>query len=579
MHPTARVTGQRRPREHHTMEISPPEPPPPPTVAPTTMAGATKGKPRASNSAGSGSYPIKRPTDEALLKPLGEAAASEDDLSGAAVARDTLARGVAKELLPQIDLLHLGLALQLAENHIALSDYVAHWGAACMSTMLSRAQFLYGVSGRVMAMSPPTRALPVGVGDRGSESRVFMLHYPPPCTAQHGFLSPDGQATCVTTIVIELAGQSAVPVGVHYPLACQFDIFTDLFECATDLEGVDGKPFSFADHYRATLTYEEKQMDITTKVDMLTSMFISERMLRNRSGAIAYIAGTEADEYAPALLQRAAEQATAILKSQDHAASDFLVRRPVNLPKVKRMTGSASRVDHPCMAFGPFMPMDKRKRNDACITEIQGGILSGVRVQLFEDLASGKSEERRYRPALLASEPYAGSYPPKNDAEKRALEAAVSQHMTRVGQLGRIAQHEVVVKAENGDPEAIARIKELKAKQKQSGSQNGKLSGKLNGKQAAKTKLSREAKDPKERVKGLNRRSSVKQRFPRILAEFTIEKLREDMKHGGGFTRGVRNYTADDLVLLKAHFGGGSHKCRIEKLQQQVIKLYKEEEG
>ena len=137
------------------------------------------------------------------------------------------------------------------------------------------------------------------------------------------------------------------------------------------------------------------------------------------------------------------------------------------------------------------------------------------------------------------------------------------------GQINALGGKDVVMKAKKGDQKAMARIKELKAQQKQ------------HAEQLAKTKLSRIAKDPKERVRGLNRRRSAKQRAPRILAEFTIEKLLVDMERGGGlkgFKRGERNYTADDLVLLKAHLGGGSGKCRIEELQQQVHKLYKEKE-
>lgn len=172
--------------------------------------------------------PIERPTGVAQLQPLAEAAKSEE--KGAALARATLAANVSTELAEKVDVLQVGLALRLAQHHIQLCEYECHWGTACMIAMLERAQLLYRFSGRVMSMSPPTRSLPEGLGKRDNETRTFFLHYPPPEAARSGFFAKSGHATTQTTFHVERAAQSALPNGVRYPFACQYDIFTDLFE-------------------------------------------------------------------------------------------------------------------------------------------------------------------------------------------------------------------------------------------------------------------------------------------------------------------------------------------------------------
>lgn len=420
------------------------------------------------SSSSSGSYPIERPTDEAQLQPLAEAAASEDGLEGAAAARDALASGVSEELAAQIDVLQVGLALQMSLHHIPLAEYEEHWGTACMIKMLTRAEFLFRVSGRTMHMSPPTRDLPEGLGERDNETRVFFFHYPPPPSARYGYTDPDGHATDDSTGFCEMAAQSAVPEGVSYPWICQNDISTDLFECATDYKGADGTDFSYKKHYLGTLSAEEETEDETTKVELLAAMMVAERMLRGRSGAIAYVAGEQPDLYAPALLEKAAAMATEELQSEDASAAAYMVRRPTDLPKAERATskkakkgevGTASRVDHTCQALRA-MPIDQRKRNDATITQVQGGILAGVPVRFFESLAD-KTEGgvgarlRGDTLAMTALHPYTGPFPPTNETEAAAREAAISAAHSERKRGGK----ELVKKAEAGDEEAAAESK------------------------------------------------------------------------------------------------------------------------
>jgi hypothetical protein len=443
----------------------------------------------------SASYPIERPTDQARLQPLAEAAASEDGLEGAAASQDTLAAGVSKELAAQIDCLHVGLALQMAQHHITLAEYEAHWGSACMTKMLTRADFLFRVSGRTMHMSPPTRDLPEGLGERNNETRVFFFHYPPPPSARCGFTNPDGHATDVTTMFCERAAQSAVPEGISYPWICQIDVFTDLFECSTNYKAADGTDFSYATHYRGTLSAEEMTEDETTKVEVLASMMVAERVLRGRSGAIAYVAGEQPDMYAPSLLKKAATMATVELRSEDASAAAYTVRRPTDLPEAKRATskkgkkgkaGTASRVDHTCQALGS-MPLDQRKRNDATITQLQGDILAGVPVRFFESLLVDKTEGgegarlRCDAHAMTAPHPYTGPFPPTNETEAAARQAAISAAMSVVKRGGK----ELVQKAEAGDKEAAALSKrkaEAGGGSKKRGAQ-GKRDGARGGKQ------------------------------------------------------------------------------------------------
>ena len=54
----------------------------------------------------------------------------------------------------------------MAQHHILLSEYEEHWGTTCMIKMLARAEFLFRVTGLTMHMSPPTRDLPEGLGER-----------------------------------------------------------------------------------------------------------------------------------------------------------------------------------------------------------------------------------------------------------------------------------------------------------------------------------------------------------------------------------------------------------------------------
>ena len=51
-----------------------------------------------------------------------------------------------------------------------------------------------------------------------------------------------GVAACAPTPACWL---SPAPEGVQFPFICQYDLFTDLYECATNYEGADGKPTSY----------------------------------------------------------------------------------------------------------------------------------------------------------------------------------------------------------------------------------------------------------------------------------------------------------------------------------------------
>ena len=409
--------------------------------------GAKKRKPRARKSGGGGSYPIERPMDEAQLQPLAEAAASEDGLEGAVAARDALAAGVSTKLAAQVNLLQVGLALELSKHHIPLAEYEAHWGTACMLKMLVRAEFLYRVSGRTMHLSPPTRELPEGLGERDNETRCFFFHFPPPRSARFGYTSPAGHATDPSTVHVEMAAQSAVPEGVQYPFICQLDLWTDLAEFATDYKGADGKDFSYQKHYLDSLSDDEKMENTTTKVELLAAMMVAERKRRGRLGMVAYVAGELPDKHAPTLLKKAAAMATEELQREDASAAAYMVRRPTNLPAAERATskkgekgqaGTESRVDHTCQA-DQNMPSDQRQRNDATVTQVQGGILL-VPVRYFEALGE-KSKDgvgarlRGDTLSLCAPEPYTGSFPPKDEAEAAARQAAIKLYMEMI-QLG-----------------------------------------------------------------------------------------------------------------------------------------------
>ena len=529
-----------------------------------------KAKPRPSSSGGgssssSGSYPIERPTDEAQLQPLAEAAASEDGLEGAAAARDALASGVSEELAAQIDVLPVGLALELAQHHIPLAKYEEHWGTKCMIKMLTRAEFLFRVTGRTMHMSPPTRDLPDGLGERDDETRIFFFHYPPPSSARYGYTDPDGHATDDSTVFCEMAAASAVPEGVLYPFICQNDIFTDLVECAINYKGADGTNTSYEKHYLGTLDDDELEEDETTKVELLTSMMVAERTLRGRSGAIAYVAGEQPDKYAPALLKAAAAMATAELQSEDASAAAYMVRRPTDLPEAERATskkakkgeaGTASRVDHTCQALGA-MPIDERKRNDATITQVQGGILAGVPVRFFESLADKTegcvgAQLRGDTLAMTALHPYTGPFPPTNETEAAARQAAISAGMSLRARGGK----ELVAKAEAGDEEAQAESKRK-------------------GRACNDAQLQKISKNPKQRERDLKSAKAAKQRASTIVANFSLDKLRADIALGGGKQKkGARYYTVDDLVSLKVAKGGKATMLKIQALQQEVLKLY-----
>ena len=370
--------------------------------------------------------PIERPTGKAQLQPLAEAAKSEEE--GAALARATLAANVSPELAEKVDVLQVGLALRLAQHHIQLCEYESHWGTACMIAMLERAQLLFRFSGRVMSMSPPTWSLPEGLGKRDNETRTFFCHYPPPEAAVSGFFAKSGHATTETTFHVERAAESALPKGVRYPFACQFDIFTDLFEAPTDLHVADGKRFSYKKHYLGTLSKAEAKEDERSKIELLKEMMIAERQRRGRVGLVAYIAGVEPDLYAPALLEKAAALATTVLRGEEPEAASYTVRRPTDLPEAtcKKRKGTPSRVAHPCMAAA--MPIDERLRNDAVVTQVQGRILAGAKVRYFEAI---KTESADQMAALAGPDPYDGPFPPTNEKEEAEMKAAIARYCQR----------------------------------------------------------------------------------------------------------------------------------------------------
>ena len=380
--------------------------------------------------------PIERPTGKAQLQPLAEAAKSE--VEGAASAHATLAANVSPELAKKVDVLQVGLALRLAQHHIKLCEYESHWGTACMIAMLERAQLLYRFSGRVMSMSPPTWSLPESLGKRDNETRCFFFHYPPPEAAVSGFFAKSGHATTQTTFHVERAAESALPKGVQYPFACQYDIFTDLFEAPTDLKVADGQAFSYKKHYLGTLSEAEAEEDERSKIELLKEMMIEERKRRGRVGLVAYIAGVEPDRYAPALLEKAAALATTVLRREEPEAASYTVRRPTDLPEAtcKKRKGTPSRVAHPCMAAA--MPIDERLRNDAVVTQVQGSILAGTNVRYFKALKTESAEQEAAnkqdslrRMALLAPDPYEGPCPPTTDKEEAAMEAAIARYHQR----------------------------------------------------------------------------------------------------------------------------------------------------
>ena len=172
---------------------------------------------------------------------------------------------------------------------------------------------------------------------------------------------------------------------------------------------------------------------------------VSERRLRGRSGAIAYVAGELPDRYAPALLEKAAAMATKELQSKDACAAAYTVHRPTDLPEAERakstkakmgQAGTASRVDHPCQALGA-MPLDERKRTDATIAQVQGRILVGKPVDFFELLAEKTrgGEGALLRGDMLAMRalhPYTGPFPPTNETQVQARQAAISAAMSEL---------------------------------------------------------------------------------------------------------------------------------------------------
>jgi hypothetical protein len=233
--------------------------------------------------------------------------------------------------------------------------------------------------------------------------------------------------------------------SVLLPFLCQYDVFTDLFECATDTKVAGGSAFSYEKHYLATLDEAEREEEETTKVELLASMMVSERVLRGCDGAIALAAGELPDKYAPALLEKAAEMATKELQSKDACALAYTVHRPTDLPEAERATGkkaekgqagTASRLDHPCQAFGA-MPLDERKRSDAAIAQVQGRILEGKTVNFFELLAEKTEFGHMLRGDILAmraQQPYTGPFPPTNETQVQAREAAISAAMSEIGE-------------------------------------------------------------------------------------------------------------------------------------------------
>ena len=143
------------------------------------------------------------------------------------------------------------------------------------------------------------------------------------------------------------------------------------------------------------------------------------------------------------------------------------------------------------------MPIDQRKRNDATITQVQGGILAGVLVRYFESLADKTkggvgARLRGDTLALCAPEPYTGSFPPKDVAEAAARQAAISSYMSVVKRGGP----ELVMKAAAGDGEAAA---ESKAKasaglEPEKQAARGKREGKRGG---ARVRVSEDGKERK----------------------------------------------------------------------------------
>ena len=70
-------------------------------------------------------------------------------------------------------------------------------------------------------------------------------------------------------------------------------------------------------------------------------------------------------------------------------------------------------------------------------------------------------------------------------------------------------------------------------------------------------------------------RAAAKQRAPTIIATFSLEKLRADIKLGPGHKKkGARHYTVNDLVNLKEAKGAGASMQPIDVLQERVLKLY-----
>jgi len=233
--------------------------------------------------------------------------------------------------------------------------------------------------------------------------------------------------------------------GVQFPFICQYDIWSDLYECGTDIKAPGGGDFSYEKHYLATLDPDELKEEERTKVELLAAMMVSERKLRGRSRAIAYVAGKLPDKHAPALLEKAAAMATKELQSEDPRAAPYTVHRPTNLPEAERATskkakkgeaGTASRVDHPCTALDT-MPFDERKRTDATITRVQGRILAGKTVNYFELLAEKTQVGYMLRGDALAMRgprPYPGPYPPTNETQVQARSAAISAAMAEMGE-------------------------------------------------------------------------------------------------------------------------------------------------
>ena len=416
-------------------------------------------------------------------------------------------------------------------------------------------------------LEAPTRQPPASL-PRGDRTVACFLHYPR-ATPHESYGTPTGGGTDVTVCMMTKGVNQGIPPGTKAVFLEQWDYFDDL-DGPRDLK-VGSVPYSFRKHFWSKLTEWQQFQWWASKVRKLASVMVDEIVERGREGMDAIVAGDCPLEFWPELL----EDAAAIARKE--TGRPYEIAFPPNLPPLQPLNEGEDapevgeyELQHPSGAApSRFMSLCHRKRLDAALSWVHRVKLDGATITYFQSLSSkygDKSEaeiKELRRDASARYGGYHGPWPYESEltTEQWAAQypeqwAALNAAVSTAKSLQKRGGKELVEKAEAGD-EAAAAASKRKASA------------------GSAAKLEKISKNSKQRAIGLKATKTAKQNASTVVANFSLAKLRADMKLGGSKQKkGARNYPVRELVSLRVAKGGTAKILAIQALQQEVLKLY-----